>query len=87
MPPAFPNYAPLQTCRDNVVTILEHVRFNHQILSNDPFDRVASAVNKRLEILDYDGRKGPKHGPSSTEIPEGGKRKYFPERSKAYNEK
>jgi hypothetical protein len=62
MPPALPDYAPLQDGSNNVMAILKHVRLNDKILPDDAFDRVPSAINERLQVLDYDSGKGPKHG-------------------------
>jgi hypothetical protein len=44
------------------VAILEDVGFDRQILTHDPFHGKATAVDQRLQILDYNGGKSPKHG-------------------------
>ena len=63
MPPVLSNYSPLQTRRDDVVSVLKYVRLNNKILTHHAFDRKAPAVDELLEILDNDRGKGPKHGP------------------------
>jgi hypothetical protein len=55
--------APLQQGRDDIVPIFEDVRFYHKVFAGHALDRVASAVNERLQILDDGGGKGPRHGP------------------------
>jgi hypothetical protein len=46
------------------VSILENVRFYNQIFANDALYRIAPAVDYRLQVLDNNGRKCPRHGPS-----------------------
>jgi hypothetical protein len=43
------------------VTIFENVRFDHEIVADDVFDRIATAVDERLQVLDDRAGKGPRH--------------------------
>ena len=55
--------APLQESGHDIVPIFEDVRFHHKVFADHALDRVTSAVNERLQILDDGSGKGPRHGP------------------------
>jgi hypothetical protein len=63
-PCALSKDTPFQGRCHDVVPILENVRFHNQVFANDALYRVAPAVDKRLQILDDNGRKSPSHEPS-----------------------
>ena len=62
-PCALAENAPFQDGRHDIMSILENVRFDDEILANDALNRMAPSVDQRLQVLDDRGRKGPRHGP------------------------
>jgi hypothetical protein len=64
-PCPFPEDAPLQNGGHNVVPVPKNVRFNGQILTNDPLYRIIPAVEQRLQVLDDNRWKLPSHSPSN----------------------
>ena len=65
----FPENAPFQNRRHDVVSILENVGFDDQILSHDALDRIAPAIDQRLEIFDNSGGKPRGMGHQSLKSP------------------
>jgi hypothetical protein len=51
--------SPFERGRDDVMAILENIRFHRQIIADDAFDHVAPAVHERLQVLNNSGGKGP----------------------------
>ena len=62
-PGALSENAPFQDGGNHIVSILKNVRFDNKIFANDALNRIAPAVDQRLQVLDDRGRKGPRHGP------------------------
>ena len=54
-PAAGADFPPAEACGEDVVAILEDVGIDVQRLFQHPFDRVATALNGRVEILNDDG--------------------------------
>ena len=47
VPVRFAAQTPFQRRRHDIVAILEDIRFDHEIVAHDPFDRVAPAIDQR----------------------------------------
>src|SRR5205085_5606715 len=73
VPASFAHHSPFQRRRDNVVPFFENIGFDHQIFAGHPLDRVATAIDQRLEIFNDRARKGLKHGRSIKRISVKGK--------------
>src|SRR5437763_6332480 len=64
MPVGFAKLPPFHRRGDDIVAVLENVRFHGEIVADDALDHVAPAVHERLQILDNGGGKSPRHWPS-----------------------
>src|SRR5205823_3731851 len=67
------HHSPFQRGRDNIVSLLENIGFNHQIFTGHSLDRIATAIDQRLQIFNDRTRKCPKHGRSIKRISVKGK--------------
>ena len=54
--------------RDDVVAVFENIRLHHHVLADDALDRVATAVDQRLQVFDDGGGELAGHRHQSTEI-------------------
>jgi hypothetical protein len=63
VPTVLSEKAPPENCGDDVVTISKYICFDNKIFANNALDRVSSAINQRLQILDDCCGEGPNHGP------------------------
>jgi hypothetical protein len=64
VPTRFTEHSPFQNGGYDIVAVFKDVRFNNEIFADNAFDRIAPAVDQRLQVLNDCGRKRPKHGRS-----------------------
>ena len=63
VPASLADNPPFQGRCHNIVAVLVNIRFDNQIVTDNALDRETPAVDQRLQILDNNSGKRPKHGP------------------------